>query len=376
MDRDTAVALNRRLLANLQARETDLAEGEMQLQASDFFSEGLYASEVRHLFYGTAQPVAFSAEVNFPGSYLALEVLDLPVLLSRDQAGRLHAFINACSHRGAQIATGSGQRERHSCPFHGWTFSAAGNLLGRPAADSFSTQAIDLGLTALPVSERAGIIVIGMSSDVPQIELDRALNGFEDELTQFGFAGCQVLDRRQYEVAANWKLVTDLSLESYHFNVLHRNSVAEVLAHNAIVDCAGNNSRWAFPFKTIVRLGDLDEVDWPDAVEGSVTYTLFPSVMLIANASGVQMIRAEPGSRPDRARVSYVGLASSDVDSDIAMQSYEFGGDVFVNEDLPMAEQCQRGIRATGRPLIIGRNEPLLQFWHRQWHQFIASKKG
>jgi hypothetical protein len=51
----------------------------------------------------------------------------------------------------------------------------------------------------------------------------------------------------------------------------------------------------------------------------------------------------------------------------VARQAYHFGGEVFTGEDLPVAEQCQRGLEAGERKLLLGRNEPLLQFWHRLW---------
>ena len=44
---------------------------------------------------------------------------------------------------------------------------------------------------------------------------------------------------------------------------------------------------------------------------------------------------------------------------------------VFVNaaakEVNRTAEQCQLGMSAGRREVLLGRNEPLLQFWHRLW---------
>ena len=36
-----------------------------------------------------------------------------------------------------------------------------------------------------------------------------------------------------------------------------------------------------------------------------------------------------------------------------------------------MAAACQQGLAAGGRDLLLGRNEPLLQFWHRLWHEAV-----
>jgi hypothetical protein len=45
---------------------------------------------------------------------------------------------------------------------------------------------------------------------------------------------------------------------------------------------------------------------------------------------------------------------------------------VFAREDLPIAEACQRGLTASRRDQLLGRNEPLLQFWHRLWRAAIS----
>jgi len=371
MKRQLATALNRRLLDNLNRRATDQAECETTVPAGVFCDAELYHAEKLALFLNTPQPVAFSAEISAPESYLCLEVCAVPVLLTRDSGGVLRAFINACSHRGAPVADGSGQRKRLVCPFHGWSFSLEGELVGRPQDDSFESSKALAGLISLPVSETAGIVVVGLNAQVPQEAVDTALGPLVSEISAYRLERYQAIDRRNFSVAANWKLVNDLSLESYHFKVLHRDSVATVLADNAVVDTYHRESRWAFPLKSIIRLNELDEADWPDTIEGSCTYTFFPGVMVIVNGSGAQMIRAEPGPRAGSSRVTYTGIASQAVSIASAAQAYNFGGEVFENEDLPMAEKCQRGLEAGQRDLIIGKNEPLLQFWHKLWREAL-----
>ena len=83
------------------------------------------------------------------------------------------------------------------------------------------------------------------------------------------------------------------------------------------------------------------------------------------------MIRAEPGAAPEKSRVTYVGIAGKNGTLDEARQAYNFGGEVFEKEDLPMSEQCQRGLEAGQRDLLVGKNEPLLQFWHRLWNDAL-----
>ena len=240
-------------------------------------------------------------------------------------------------------------------------------------SDVWAFEPIEEGqsLRALPVSEACGIITLGLTSDIDQTLVDDALKPLDTELAGFGLKDYRLLGTKDFTVEANWKLVTDLSLESYHFHTLHRDSVAEILSAGATVDTFERHSRWAFPMKTIARLAELAQSEWPDAVEGSITYTLYPGVMVLVNSLGAQMIRAEPGATPDTCRVSYRGLCRPDCDEEDARAAYEFGGGVFENEDLPAAAASQRGIAARGGVFPLGRNEPLLQFWHKLWRSAL-----
>jgi phenylpropionate dioxygenase-like ring-hydroxylating dioxygenase large terminal subunit len=371
LDRVTVSSLNRRLLRNLLDGTTDAAEGEMAVPASAFCCPERFALERDRLFLQVPQPVAFSAEIPTPGSYLALDVMTIPVLLARDAEGELRAFVNSCSHRGAQVARGSGTTRHLVCPFHGWAYGPDGRLQGRPGDRYFSTPASACNLAPLPVAEKYGVVMIGIGPHMPQSDVDCALDEIGPDLDSLCLNTCVALDRRQFDVGANWKLVNDLSLESYHFRTLHRDSVAQVLADNAVIDTYNRHSRWAFPLTTIAQLADVPEAEWPDTLQGSCTYTLYPGVMLIVNETGAQMIRAEPGAHPGESRVCYIGVRRPELEQQAAQRAFDFGGEVFEGEDLPVAEQCQRGIAAGGRDLLLGRNEPLLQFWHGLWAEAI-----
>ena len=51
-----------------------------------------------------------------------------------------------------------------------------------------------------------------------------------------------------------------------------------------------------------------------------------------------------------------------------------FGGDIFANEDLPAAEQCQQGLTVQQNDIVIGRNEPVVQLWHQRWHSALKDE--
>ncbi len=372
MDKALVTSINRRLLDNVGGGVTDTAAGPGCVPGSAFTDADLLALEWQRLFRDTPQLVAFSGELSGPGHYLSLNVAGTPVLLSRDNEGSLHALVNACAHRGAAVAGGSGECRAFVCPFHGWAYHRDGRLRGRPEQQYFDDSDSLLDLVRLPVSEKYGLIVVGAHAGVDQTAVDAALDEAGDELSGIDFPAYTPIERRHYEVSANWKLVNDLSLESYHFAQLHRDSVAEILEANAVVDTYQRYSRWAFPSKTITRLASLPEEEWPEDIEGSVTYTFYPGVMVLVNSLGAQMIRAEPLGEPGRTTVTYTSMLRPGCDAAAGSEASAFGAAVFADEDLPIAEACQSGIEARGGDFPLGANEPLLQYWHRLWAEAVS----
>lgn len=371
MDRPTAVSLTRRLIARVESRTTDTADSVMIDPAEDFLSPGRFARERQQFFLDTPQVIGFAGEVRAPDGYLTAEVMGVPVLVTRDRDGLLRAFVNACAHRGARVSDGRGNRARLTCRFHGWTYALDGNLTGRPQGRHFEGAPAPCTLAPLPVSDRSGLIVVGLDPQMPQALVDGHLAEIEPQLRPFEFTAMHSLETRRYEVGANWKLVAALSYESYHFATLHRDSVALALEANAVVDFFGRHSRWAFPLKGIDQLGNCDESQWPSAVPGAVSHILFPGTVVITNPEDAQIIRTEPGDRVDRSVVYYTGVYRREGQRDTAQAAYDFGGKAFEEEDLPAAIECQRGLSATRQRILIGANEPVVQFWHRQWRELL-----
>jgi phenylpropionate dioxygenase-like ring-hydroxylating dioxygenase large terminal subunit len=56
-----------------------------------------------------------------------------PVLVVRDSAGQVHAFLNVCRHRGNRLCRAdSGNAASFTCAYHGWTYRNDGRLTGVP----------------------------------------------------------------------------------------------------------------------------------------------------------------------------------------------------------------------------------------------------
>ena len=55
------------------------------------------------------------------------------MILSRDREGKVHVFLNSCRHRGMKVCPlREGNAAVLTCPYHGWSYSTDGKLVGVP----------------------------------------------------------------------------------------------------------------------------------------------------------------------------------------------------------------------------------------------------
>ncbi len=374
-------ALCRRLLDRVLSDSTDEGDAPYFEPSHSFTDHQRHQAEREQFFLNSPQVVGFAGEVAKPNSYKAVTVLEKPVLICRNANGDLRAFINACRHRGAQIAEGTGCAKSLSCPFHGWTYDLDGKLKGRRRESAFASDSKD-SLVSLPVSDRAGMLTVGLTPAIAQRTVDEFLSDIDPALQNFDFASMQSIATRRFEVNANWKLVVGLSNEGYHFENLHRDSLAPMMSSHGVVDYYGKHTRWAFSLKSIRDLENQPETDWPADFPGAINHTLFPGTVIVAVPGAAQMIRAEPGQLPGTSTVYYSGVFTGSDDAGTNEQlrksvaeSFDFGERIFVDEDLFAAAQCQLGIAAGGLPgITAGRNEPLIAFWHQLWNDKLQQQ--
>ena len=66
-----------------------------------------------------------------PGDYVATTVGETAVIVVRDAAGAINAFVNRCAHRGNLLCLErQGNVKEFSCIYHGWIYDLAGQLTG------------------------------------------------------------------------------------------------------------------------------------------------------------------------------------------------------------------------------------------------------
>lgn len=192
--------------------------------------EEILELEMRHIFEGSWVFVGLEQQALQAYDCFTSWIGRTPVVVSRDGDGVLHCFINSCRHRGAAVfrLPRESKRKFHSCPYHGWTYDAAGRCVdvkerssgGYPQA--FETTSHDLVRVARFESYR-GFLFASLNSDVPVLteHLGQA-SRFLDLIVDQGPDGVEIVPGDVvYTYEANWKMQVENALDLYHFTSTH-----------------------------------------------------------------------------------------------------------------------------------------------------------
>lgn len=198
-----------------------------------YTSRDVYEQEKERIFMREWLCVGREEEIENPGDYIALRVLDEPVLIVRDRKGEINAFSNICLHRGVEIAVGTGNKPALTCPFHGWSYDLQGRLIGAPnmkGAEGF--VASQKRLPPIRLARWKRWLFINFSDDAPPFE--EYVAPFEQDFDYLQQENCRLAVKTVSEVDCNWKLVVENLIDLYHVNVVHTTTNGRTFTKDAL----------------------------------------------------------------------------------------------------------------------------------------------
>src|SRR5947209_6588711 len=147
----------------------------------------------------------------------------VPTVVVRDADGSLRGFVNVCRHRGSTLVLEErGCKKSIQCHYHAWTYGLDGSL--RAAPGSRAEPGFDPGEFSLfPIQVDTWGPFIFVNPDPAAPSLAETLGDLPRQVAETGLdLDCIRLRKRDvYDIAANWKVVTDNYLECYHCPVAH-----------------------------------------------------------------------------------------------------------------------------------------------------------
>jgi phenylpropionate dioxygenase-like ring-hydroxylating dioxygenase large terminal subunit len=183
------------------------------------------------IFARSWQYAGRAAEVEKAGSFLTTDAGGIPILVTRDDAGVLRAFLNVCRHRGAVLTEGCGERSTIQCHYHAWTYDLDGSLRRAPRSDrepSFEKDELSL----VPASAATWGPFLFVNPDPDAAPLEEHLGELPTILARVvDLDGLAFHSRVAFGSNANWKVVAENFLECYHCPTAHPGFSGEVDVH-------------------------------------------------------------------------------------------------------------------------------------------------
>lgn len=372
MEHAVQIAVAARLLQYIDEGGLQLGEAVYRQPVDEYTSLEQARREREQLFRRRPLCVGFSGDLPERGSYRVHDLSGLPFLLVRDRAGRFRAFLNVCRHRGARVAEGCGMARGFTCPYHAWVYGLDGSLIARPEEACFpgADRALH-GLRELAAEERHGFLWLQPTPGAA-LDLPAALGALEPELAHYGFGNFHPYATRVLRRRMNWKLALDTFLESYHFCVLHKDSICAIFHHNlATFDSWGEHFRLVSPRRSIASLREQPREHWQVLPHLVVLYVLFPNTVLVWQGEQVELWQIFPdGEDPASSRLQLTLYSPAPADTDKAKRHWDRNLELVLhvveNEDFPVGEGVQAGFGSGAQShLVFGRNEPALAHFHR-----------
>ena len=194
-----------------------------------FNDEAVFAAEMDQIFGTCWVFLGHESEIPNSGDFVQRRIGVDPVIVTRDGEGAINVLSNYCRHRGTQVCqTDTGNSRFFVCPYHGWTFSNKGDLVGTPNKQDAYGEGLDpkeWGLYRAPrVDVRSGMIFASLAPEGPS--LDEYLGGAGwvlQMLLDLHPDGMRVAGPpERYKLQSNWKTgAENFAGDVYHVGSLH-----------------------------------------------------------------------------------------------------------------------------------------------------------
>jgi Rieske 2Fe-2S family protein len=311
------------------------------------------------------------------GDYFLFSIADAELIVLRDDRGQVRAFHNVCRHRGTRLChQARGQLPgRIRCHYHAWTYRLDGTLAQAPHMEKVRGFCeADFPLGAVAVALWDGFIFVNLAPE--PIPFAQHLDGLDQRFARWALQDLRAVERRSYQLRANWKLIVSNYHECLHCPVAHPQ--LQKLSHYLSGDnepprptYLGSRMELREGIATLSGEGPSRRAPLPGLQEEELRnvyyYAILPNMLLNLHPDYVVTFRFDPRA-PDRTDIECEWLFHpSEIDKPgfDPSDAVEFW-DLTNRQDWELSDLAQAGISARGyRPGPYSNREEMLAAFDR-----------
>ena len=283
--------------------------GTEPLPIGPYVSAEYYEKERKRIFRRSWLHLGRVQEIPNPGDYIVrnIEFAQTSVLIIRGRDGVVRGFHNVCIHRGNKLVwNDSGQCNRMTCKYHGWTYFTDGRLIGVTEEDMFfDLDKKKMGLTPVTTEIWRGFIYVNLDPE-PHETLSEHMADIDPLVDGYPFDSFTTCFSYQARLKANWKVLVDSQQEGYHAKTLHRRSLPGFLTNRQEPSRHVVDIRLFEKNRLISYFGNREMKHSPTALRA------FQHGPLVSKFAGDEMLRGiNPTNDPNWAFDEYVIFPST-----------------------------------------------------------------
>jgi phenylpropionate dioxygenase-like ring-hydroxylating dioxygenase large terminal subunit len=187
-----------------------------------YFDPEFLEAEKKAFLRAAPQVVCHESEMGSAGEWRSLDYLGESVIVIRGDDGEVRAFHNVCRHRGSRLVDGgAGCAKVLTCPYHAWSYSRDGRLVGVPHRNEYpGLRADQLGLVPVMLENWRGFLFVTLEAGAPSVA--EMMSPYEGEVAPYQFEDLRVMGRVTLRPRPiNWKTIADNYSDHLHIAVGH-----------------------------------------------------------------------------------------------------------------------------------------------------------
>ncbi len=327
--------------------------------------------ERQKIFARTWQPAGYVSQLTNPGDFSACEIQGEPIALVRGKDGVLRALSNVCRHRASTILEGNGTTKVLRCPYHAWSYSLEGGLIGAPEFEGVADW--DRTKVCLPEFrvETWGPFAF-VNQDREALPLAEVWGDIPRQTQEFGcpIDNLRLSERRDYVINCNWKVYIDNYLEGYHLPAAHPGLFRELDYQKYRVDTFRYHSSQYAPIRPKRAGAETRRYEYESEGPGALYFWIFPNFMLNIYPDNLSSNIILPLG-PDKTLTVFEWFSYGG--GQVAPETIAFSDEI-QQEDIKICENVQRGLNSStynqGRFSV--KRENGVHHFHTLLHEFLT----